>query len=122
MACANFPVARGYPKRIFSRQACLERSRKDAKNAKFRVHFFLCGPFDVAQDMLCAFARNIPMFGCGSGALRPLRCIRWLKSSPVMVLYGKGELLAAIVLMSFGSFVIYEARGLPYHSSVRGLM
>jgi len=40
----------------------------------------------------------------------------WLKSSPVMVFYGKGELLAAIVLMSFGSFVIYEARGLPYHS------
>jgi len=33
-----------------------------------------------------------------------------------MVFYGKGELLAAIVLMSFGSFVIYEARGLPYHS------
>ena len=33
-----------------------------------------------------------------------------------MVLYGKGELLAAIVLTGFGSFVIYEARGLPYHS------
>ena len=32
---ANFPVQRGYPKRgICSRQACLERSRKDAKNAK----------------------------------------------------------------------------------------
>jgi len=39
-----------------------------------------------------------------------------------MVLYGKGELFAAIVLTGFGGFVIYEARGLPYHSSVRGLM
>jgi hypothetical protein len=29
----------------------------------------LCGPFDVAQDMLCAFARDIPSFGCGSAAL-----------------------------------------------------
>jgi hypothetical protein len=27
------------------------------------------GPFDVAQDMLCAFARDIPSFGCGSAAL-----------------------------------------------------
>jgi putative tricarboxylic transport membrane protein len=33
-----------------------------------------------------------------------------------MVFNNKGELLAAIVLMTFGSFVIYEARGLPYHS------
>ena len=33
-----------------------------------------------------------------------------------MVLYGKGELLAHIVLTGFGSFVIYEARELPYHS------
>jgi hypothetical protein len=24
-----------------------------------RILFFLCGPFDVAQDMLCAFARDI---------------------------------------------------------------
>jgi hypothetical protein len=71
--------------------------------------------------MLCAFARDIPSFGCGSAALGHLRFIRW-KSSPVMVFNNKGELLAAIVLMSFGSFVIYEARGLPYHSSVRGLM
>ena len=84
------------------------------------VNFF-AGPFDVAQDMLCAFARDIPSFGCGSAALGPLRFIRW-KSSPVMVLYGKGELFAAIVLTGFGGFVIYEARGLPYHSSVRGLM
>src|SRR6266568_9314931 len=30
---------------------------------------FLCGPFDVAQDMLCAFARDIPSFGCGFAAL-----------------------------------------------------
>jgi hypothetical protein len=28
------------------------------------------GPFDVAQDMLCAFAGDIPSFGCGSAALR----------------------------------------------------
>ena len=34
-----------------------------------RIHFFLCGPFDVAQDMLCAFARDISAFGCGSAAL-----------------------------------------------------
>jgi putative tricarboxylic transport membrane protein len=33
-----------------------------------------------------------------------------------MHFYGKGELLAAILLAGFGSFVIYEARGLPYHS------
>jgi hypothetical protein len=26
-------------------------------------------PFDFAQDMLCAFARDIPTFGCGSAAL-----------------------------------------------------
>ena len=35
VARANLPVARGSPKNgICSRQACLERSRKDAKNAK----------------------------------------------------------------------------------------
>lgn len=33
-----------------------------------------------------------------------------------MVSNSKGELLAAIILTSFGSLVIYEARGLPYHS------
>jgi putative tricarboxylic transport membrane protein len=33
-----------------------------------------------------------------------------------MILDGKGELLAAVVLTVFGSFVIYEARGLPYSS------
>jgi putative tricarboxylic transport membrane protein len=33
-----------------------------------------------------------------------------------MVFNSKGELLAAILLAGFGSFVIYEARGLPYHS------
>jgi putative tricarboxylic transport membrane protein len=33
-----------------------------------------------------------------------------------MVFYGKGELLAGIILTGFGSFVIYEARNLPYHS------
>jgi putative tricarboxylic transport membrane protein len=33
-----------------------------------------------------------------------------------MVFNGKGELLAAILLAGFGSFVIYEARILPYHS------
>ena len=27
------------------------------------------GPFDSAQDMLCAFARDIPTFGCDSAAL-----------------------------------------------------
>jgi hypothetical protein len=27
------------------------------------------GPFDVAQDMLCAFAGDMPSFGCGSAAL-----------------------------------------------------
>jgi hypothetical protein len=25
--------------------------------------YFLCGPFDLAQDMLCAFAGDIPIFG-----------------------------------------------------------
>jgi putative tricarboxylic transport membrane protein len=33
-----------------------------------------------------------------------------------MVSNSKGELLAAIILTSFGCLVIYEARGLPYHS------
>jgi hypothetical protein len=36
-------------------------SRQDAKNAKFGLVFFLCG--------LCAFARDIPAFDCGSAAL-----------------------------------------------------
>jgi hypothetical protein len=36
-------------------------SRQDAKNAKFGKHLFLCG--------LCAFARDIPIFGCGFAAL-----------------------------------------------------
>jgi len=39
-------------------------SRQDAKNAKFGKHFFLCG--------LCAFARDIPIFGCGFAALGSL--------------------------------------------------
>jgi len=30
------------------------------------------GPFDFAQDMLCAFARDIPSFGRGSAALGSL--------------------------------------------------
>jgi hypothetical protein len=30
---------------------------------------FFCGSFDAAQDMLCAFARDIPSFGCGVAAL-----------------------------------------------------
>jgi len=34
-----------------------------------RIHFFLCGPFDFAQDMLCAFARDISAFRCGFAAL-----------------------------------------------------
>ena len=60
-------------------------SRQDAKSAKFgSCHFdrreksflvpsdslgmtglspSLCGPFDLAQDMLCAFAGDIPIFG-----------------------------------------------------------
>jgi putative tricarboxylic transport membrane protein len=33
-----------------------------------------------------------------------------------MVSNSKGELLAAIILTSFGCLVIFEARGLPYHS------
>jgi putative tricarboxylic transport membrane protein len=33
-----------------------------------------------------------------------------------MLFSGKGDLLAGIVLASFGGFVIYEAGGLPYHS------
>jgi putative tricarboxylic transport membrane protein len=45
-----------------------------------------------------------------------LRFIRSLKSSPVMVLYGKGELLTGAVLAAFGGFVIYEAHSLPYTS------
>jgi hypothetical protein len=36
-------------------------SRQDAKNAKFGISFFL--------SVLCAFARNIAVFGCGSAAL-----------------------------------------------------
>ena len=45
-----------------------------------------------------------------------MRFIRSLKSSPVMVLYGKGELLTGAVLAAFGGFVIYEAHSLPYTS------
>jgi putative tricarboxylic transport membrane protein len=33
-----------------------------------------------------------------------------------MAIHNKSELLAAIVLTSFGSFIIYEARALPYSS------
>jgi putative tricarboxylic transport membrane protein len=33
-----------------------------------------------------------------------------------MAIHNKSELLAAIILTSFGGFVIYEARGLPYGS------
>jgi hypothetical protein len=40
-------------------------SRQSAKNAKFGA-FFLCGPSDVAQDMLCVFARYIPTFVIGA--------------------------------------------------------
>jgi hypothetical protein len=47
-------------------------SRQDAKNAK-SGSLILCGSFDVAQDMLCAFARDIPSLGCGSAALGSLR-------------------------------------------------
>jgi hypothetical protein len=36
-------------------------SRQDAKSAKFGIMNFLCG--------LCAFARDIPTFGCGIAAL-----------------------------------------------------
>jgi len=43
-------------------------SRQDAKNAK-SGSLISCGPFDVAQDMLCAFARDTPSFGCGFAAL-----------------------------------------------------
>ena len=53
-------------------------SRQDAKSAKFGSLFpgflrmtppSLCGPFDLAQDMLCAFAGDIPIFGCGFAGL-----------------------------------------------------
>jgi putative tricarboxylic transport membrane protein len=33
-----------------------------------------------------------------------------------MAAHGKDELLAGIILTSFGGFVVYEALGLPYHS------
>ena len=53
-------------------------SRQDA-NAK-KVLYFLGAPFDVAQDMLCAFARVtfsfLSIFGCGLAALGP----SWSKS------------------------------------------
>jgi hypothetical protein len=54
----------------------------------FRVRFpFLAegvemtkrGPFDFAQDMLCAFARDIPSFGCGAAALGSLRLMGVMK-------------------------------------------
>jgi hypothetical protein len=43
----------------------------------------LCGPFDVAQDMLgvpstrlrTCFAGDIPSFTCGSAALEPSPCL-----------------------------------------------
>jgi hypothetical protein len=89
-------------------------SRQDAKNAKFGFIFSFAAFAPVREIFR--------VFGCSSAAPGFLQFIRWLKFSPVMVFSGKGELLATIVLMSFGSFVIYEARGLPYHSSVGGLM
>jgi len=51
--CANSPVARGPPKNGIC-------SRQDAKNAK-SGSLISCG--------LCAFAGDIPTFGCGSAAL-----------------------------------------------------
>jgi len=43
-------------------------SRKQAKNAKFRIIVFLCAPVDSVKDMLCAFAREVPRVGRGMAA------------------------------------------------------
>ncbi len=48
-------------------------SRAKAQSAPSSERFFLCGPFDQAQGMLCAFARQIPAFGGGCTALCCLR-------------------------------------------------
>jgi len=58
-----------------------------------KSNFFLCGPFDRAQGMLCAFpstwlravslsnrARDIPRLGCGFAALGSSWCVFLLRS------------------------------------------
>jgi len=90
--CANFPVPHGYPKQGFARaKSVLSEaegapktpsdghglsSRANARDLRKISPFgrndnalFLCG--------LCAFARDIPSFGCGFAALRSL----WLNLS-----------------------------------------
>jgi hypothetical protein len=61
----SFPGLRKFYRRFlpFSNRRLGLFSRQDAKNAKFGKHLFLCG--------LCAFARDIPIFGCGFAALGP---------------------------------------------------
>jgi hypothetical protein len=56
---------------IYSRQACPEQSRRDAKNAKLK-EFFLGG--------LCAFARDNPrLTGARSAPYENLRVLRALR-------------------------------------------
>ena len=43
--------------------------RRQARQVRNR--FFLCDPFDGAQDMLCAFAGDVPNLGCGFASLGP---------------------------------------------------
>jgi hypothetical protein len=81
-ARANFPVARGYLKQGFARAKTPSDGQGPSSRANARDlrkispfgrndnAFLLCGSFDVAQDMLCAFARDIPSFGCGFAAAR----------------------------------------------------
>jgi hypothetical protein len=104
-ACANFPVARGYPKPgICSRQDTIElkseiRSSKSETNSETNksqigkiqnteseanwLEFYIFWSFGYCFELriscfefsvlcgLCAFARDIPSFGCGFAALGP---------------------------------------------------
>ena len=55
----------------------------------------LCGPFDVAQDMLGVFAGDIPSFGCGSGRARFFAVKFPSKSPPSRGREERGRLLCA---------------------------
>jgi len=63
---------------IYSRQACPEQSRRDAKNAKLK-EFFLGG--------LCAFARNNPRrTGAPSAPYENLRVLRAFVVNPTFLI------------------------------------
>ena len=54
-ACANFPIHETSRIRIFL------PPRREKRRVRINIVFFLGGPFDVAQDMLCVFAGDIPI-------------------------------------------------------------